>query len=160
MPYKGVPTVPCEKLAPHHVRKDNVINYRGNYYTVPTGTYNGHQTLVYLEEKEGSLHIYSHETGKTLATHKISQEKGRLISTPRIDVTAKHHWTNMRLPFAKHFPKVQRLMPICRSYAYIRPVTTATIYSSLPGTIGHTPTPHLSKPLPSALRQVSSMDAT
>ena len=62
--------------------------------------------------------------------------------------------------FAKHFPKVQRLMPICRSYAYIRPVTTATIYSSLPGTIGHTPTPHLSKPLPSALRQVSSMDAT
>jgi hypothetical protein len=80
MPYKGVPTVPCEKLAPHHVRKDNVINYRGNYYTVPTGTYNGHQTLVYLEEKEGSLHIYSHETGKTLATHKISQEKGRLIS--------------------------------------------------------------------------------
>ncbi|MBK5721439.1 hypothetical protein JGH11_11195 [Dysgonomonas sp. Marseille-P4677] len=80
MPYKGVPTVPCEKLVPHHVRKDNVINYRGNYYTVPTGTYSGHQTLVYLEEKEGSLHIYSHETGKTLAIHKISDDKGRLIS--------------------------------------------------------------------------------
>ena len=80
MPYKGVPTVPSEKLVPHHVRKDNVINYRGNYYTVPTGTYRGHQTLVYLEEKEGLLHIYSHETGKTLATHKISREKGRLIS--------------------------------------------------------------------------------
>lgn len=80
MPYKGVPTAPSEKLAPHHVRKDNVINYRGNYYTVPTGTYCGHQTLVYLEEKDGSLHIYSYETGKTLATHQISNDKGRLIS--------------------------------------------------------------------------------
>lgn len=80
MPYKGVPTAPCEKLAPHHVRKDNVINYRGNYYTVPTGTYCGHQTLVYLEEKDGKLHIYSYETGKTLAIHQISKDKGRLIS--------------------------------------------------------------------------------
>ena len=57
-----------------------MINYRGNYYTVPTGTYCGHQTLVYLEEKESLLHIYSHETGKSLATHKISCEKGSLIS--------------------------------------------------------------------------------
>ena len=80
MPYKGVPTVPCETLLPHHVRKDNVITYRGNYYSVPTGTYHGHQTLVYIEEKEGRLYIYSHETGKTLAVHKISGDKGRLVS--------------------------------------------------------------------------------
>lgn len=80
MPYKGVPSAPVEELAPHHVRKDNVINYRGNYYTVPTGTYRGHQTLVYLEEKDGCLHIYSQETGKRLATHKISGDKGLLIS--------------------------------------------------------------------------------
>lgn len=62
------------------MRKDNVINYRGNYYTVPTGTYRGYQTLVYLEEKEGQLHIYSHDTGKILASHKISGDKGCLIS--------------------------------------------------------------------------------
>ena len=80
MPYKGVPTVPCENLLPHHVRKDNVITYRGNYYSVPTGTYHGHQTLVYIEEKESRLYIYSHETGKTLAVHKISGDKGRLVS--------------------------------------------------------------------------------
>ena len=80
MPYKGVPTVPCQTLLPHHVRKDNVITYRGNYYSVPTGTYHGHGTLVYIEEKEGQLYIYSHETGKTLAVHKISEDKGRLVS--------------------------------------------------------------------------------
>ena len=80
MPYKGVPTAPAEDLSPHHVRKDNVINYRRNYYTVPTGTYRGYQTLVYLDEKDGWLYIYSQETGKSLATHKISEDKGRLIS--------------------------------------------------------------------------------
>lgn len=80
MPYNGVPKAPVENLAPHHVRKDNVINYRGNYYTVPTGTYRGHQTLVYLEEKDGRLYIYSHETGKRLAGHELSSDKGRLIS--------------------------------------------------------------------------------
>lgn len=80
MPYKGVPTAPCENLLPHHVRKDNVITYRGNYYSVPTGTYHGHQTLVYIEEKEGRLHVYSHETGKPLAVHKISGDKGHLVS--------------------------------------------------------------------------------
>ena len=52
MPYRGVPTIPSPKLLPHHVRKDNVITYKGNYYSVPTGTYQGHRTQVYLEEKE------------------------------------------------------------------------------------------------------------
>ena len=79
MPYKGIPCAPSEKLITHHVRKDNIINYRGNYYTVPTGTYTGCQTLVYIEEKDESLYIYSHESGKTLAVHKISSDKGRLI---------------------------------------------------------------------------------
>jgi hypothetical protein len=79
--YKGVPTAPAEHLAPHHVRKDNVINFRGNYYAVPTGTYQGRGTVVYLEEKDDTLHIYSPETGKTLATHRISQGRGALVSS-------------------------------------------------------------------------------
>ena len=79
--YKGVPTPPVENLAPHHVRKDNVINFRGNYYAVPTGTYAGHNTIVYLEEKDGKLIIYSSETGKTLATHSISSGRGELVSS-------------------------------------------------------------------------------
>lgn len=78
-PYSGIPTLPDKHAVPHHVRKDNVINYRGNYYTVPTGTYKGHNTLVYVEEKDDELHIYSHDTGKTIAVHKISTEKGCLV---------------------------------------------------------------------------------
>lgn len=79
--YRGVPAAPAEHLAPHHVRKDNVINFRGNYYAVPTGTYQGRGTVVYLEEKDDTLYIYSTETGKTLATHRISQGRGALVSS-------------------------------------------------------------------------------
>ena len=79
LPYAGEPVRPNDTLATYHVRKDNVVNYRGNYYTVPTGTYQGHGTVVYLEEKERMLHIYSRETGKTVAVHRICPDKGRLV---------------------------------------------------------------------------------
>ena len=75
MSYRGVPTIPSPKLLPHHVRKDNVITYKGK-----TGTYQGHRTQVYLEEKEEMLYIYSLETGKNIAVHKICKDKGQLIS--------------------------------------------------------------------------------
>lgn len=79
MPYNGIPELREEKLVPHHVRKDNVIVYRGNYYSVPTKTYHGHNTTVYVEEKDGMLHIYNAETGKTIAEHKLCSEKGQFI---------------------------------------------------------------------------------
>ena len=78
--YTGTPTPPAETLAPHHVRKDNVINFRGNYYAVPTGTYRGHGTTVYIEEKDDTLTIYSPDTGKVLASHPISPGRGVLVS--------------------------------------------------------------------------------
>lgn len=79
--YTGTPTPPVERLAPHHVRKDNVINFRGNYYAVPTGTYRGHGTTVYIEEKDDTLTIYNPDTGKVLASHPISRGRGVLVSS-------------------------------------------------------------------------------
>lgn len=78
--YCGTPTPPVETLAPHHVRKDNVINFRGNYYAVPTGTYKGQGTIVYLEENDDMLTIYSTDTGKVLASHPLSKGRGVLVS--------------------------------------------------------------------------------
>lgn len=79
MPYKGIPTPPMEDVRQYHVRKDNVINYHGNYYTVPTGTYTGRDTMVYVSEKDGIVTIYSVETGKTIATHTLCTDKGQLV---------------------------------------------------------------------------------
>ena len=78
-PYTGVPTAPKEELRLHKVRKDNTVNYRCNYYTVPTGTYTGRESSVFLEEKESRLLIYSHDTGKLIAEHEINPGKGRLV---------------------------------------------------------------------------------
>ncbi len=82
MPYTGVPTAPRTGTVAHHVRKDNTVSYHGNYYTVPTGTYQGETTTVHLEEQEGCLLIYSSQTGKQIARHKLSEDKGRLVSDP------------------------------------------------------------------------------
>lgn len=78
-PYNGVPTEPKEDIRQYHVRKDNVVNYHGNYYTVPTGTYMGRDTMVYITEKDGTVTILSVETGKTIATHGLCTDKGQLV---------------------------------------------------------------------------------
>lgn len=44
-PYTGVPTLPEVKMKDYYVRKDNTVNYKSNYYTLPTGTY--HHTLSF-----------------------------------------------------------------------------------------------------------------
>ena len=78
-PYTGTPAPPVEQVREYHVRKDNVITYRGNYYTVPTGTYRGRGSVVYVSEKDGRLDIFSIETGKIIATHEVCADKGRTV---------------------------------------------------------------------------------
>jgi hypothetical protein len=68
-----------EQVKAYHVRKDNVITYHGNYYTVPTGTYQGRDTTVYVSEKDGRLDIFSAESGKVIATHDVCPDKGRTV---------------------------------------------------------------------------------
>ena len=75
-PYTGVSTLPEVEMKDYYVRKDNTINYKSNYYTLPTGTYHGRGTVVYLEQQEDRLHLYDKETGKTLAIHILCPDKG------------------------------------------------------------------------------------
>lgn len=81
----GFETIFCRKTLPqvemkaYYVRKDNTINYKGNYYTLPTGTYHGHNTLVYVHLNDTQVHLFAKETGKTLAVHPLCLEKGKLV---------------------------------------------------------------------------------
>ena len=79
LPWKGVPAKPVEEMRKYHVRKDNVVTYHGNYYTVPTGTYAGPGTQVYLCERDGRLTVYSAETGKFVTDHEVCPGKGVLV---------------------------------------------------------------------------------
>lgn len=60
------------------VRKDNTVLFRGNRYTVPTGTYQGPDSRVQLKTRNGSLLIHDPE-GKHLATFAQETGKGKLV---------------------------------------------------------------------------------
>lgn len=81
-PYYGTPQPPKQEMKEYCVRKDNTISYHCCFYTVPSGTYKNAGTRVMVEELEGRLHVYSKDTGKTLAIHPISEIKGALVQDP------------------------------------------------------------------------------
>ena len=67
-----------EKLPEYTVRKDNTVSYRGCFYRVPYGTYNGKGTTVFLSTKEETISLYNHQSN-LIAEHNISKEKGKII---------------------------------------------------------------------------------
>ena len=82
-PYYGLPQPPQEQMREYHVRKDNTVQYRGNYYSLPCGTYRSGQTTVWLQEAEGYVELYSKETGKIVARHVLCTRKGKTIYDER-----------------------------------------------------------------------------
>ena len=62
----------------YHVRKDHVISFKGNQYTVPLGTYHDPETQVQVKVKEGNLEIYD-QALRLIARHPIASGKGRTI---------------------------------------------------------------------------------
>jgi len=62
------------------VRKNNIIHYKGNRYSVPLGTYKDPGSFVYLDQSEaGTLKVIDPETGAIIACHPICREKGQLV---------------------------------------------------------------------------------
>ena len=78
-PYTGIPAHPQDGMKEYLVRKDNTINFHSHFYNVPTGTFNGDGTFVWVCVKDGHVEIYSNETGKMLVRHEMSQIPGRAI---------------------------------------------------------------------------------
>lgn len=62
----------------YHVRKTNTIAYKGNFYTLPQGTYKGTGTQVNVKAKEGILKIYNAEE-ILICSHHICTQKGQTI---------------------------------------------------------------------------------
>lgn len=70
---------------PYTLRKNNQVCYQSNFYTVPSGTYKGRGSKVFLVQQDTLLRIYLEEFtgGKPrkilIAEHTISKEKGKTI---------------------------------------------------------------------------------
>ncbi len=60
------------------VRKDNSIAYKGNFYSLPQGTYQGRNTKVGVEIKEGRLIIYNAQK-QIISRHELCLDKGKVI---------------------------------------------------------------------------------
>lgn len=67
------------KMDTYSVRKTNQVNYKGNFYSLPMGTYTGQGTQVHLQQDEDKIAIYTLE-GTLLCSHHLSVEKGKTIS--------------------------------------------------------------------------------
>ena len=84
--------IPVEEVPgiTYGVRKDNTVLYKGNRYTVPTGTYQGPDTKVFLKIDQEFIHI-SDLNENQLACFAMEQGKGKLIinNDHRRDKTAK-----------------------------------------------------------------------
>lgn len=63
----------------YHVRKDNTITFKGNFYRVPIGTYQGPKTIVWTEQIDNDKLIIYNSSQIQIATHKIYAGKGRTI---------------------------------------------------------------------------------
>jgi len=74
------PAIPRDEIPTYTVRKDNTISYKGNFYRVPYGTYNGKGPEVLLKVNDGTLSLYNQQ-GVLLAEHPISLEKGKVIGS-------------------------------------------------------------------------------
>lgn len=69
-------TTKVVSLSTYAVRKDNSISYKGNFYSLPLGTYQGHGSMVALHIEHGYL-IISHQEGQQeICRHKLAIGKG------------------------------------------------------------------------------------
>lgn len=58
------------------VRKDNTISWKGNFYSLPFGTYQGKGSSVLAREENGELVIMMTGTLQEICRHAIPSEKG------------------------------------------------------------------------------------
>jgi transposase len=67
-----------ENTKTYVVRKDNTVNYKGNFYTLPEGTYNSDDARVLIKEKDGILYIRSTDQ-QLITTHPVCLSRGKQI---------------------------------------------------------------------------------
>lgn len=83
LPYYGEPVPPKDEPKEYHVRKDNTVRYRTNYYSVPSGTYKNRNTVVWLLENNGHIELYDKESGKLICRHELCPGKGKNVCDKR-----------------------------------------------------------------------------
>lgn len=89
-PYVGHIEKPEGQGRLYNVRRDNTISYKGCFYSLPLGTYEGDDTKVLLvESTDMEIEIYSTSTGEFLRSYTVSMIKGKHVTKPELSRTTK-----------------------------------------------------------------------
>lgn len=78
LPVKRNPDIKSIAALKYKVRKDNTINYKSNFYTLPIGTYKGPDTWILLKSYSEEIHLYTIDE-QLLDVHTICYERGMVI---------------------------------------------------------------------------------
>jgi len=78
-PYRAY-AAPVATIAAYTVRKDNTISYKGNFYSLPLGTYKGKGTLAAVRVESPYLVITDAEGKKETCRHKVPMGRGNKVS--------------------------------------------------------------------------------
>lgn len=78
MPVKIKPVNKVTTALKYKVRKDNTINYKSNFYSLPLGTYQGPETWILLKVSSEEIHLYTINE-ELLAVHPLCYERGMVI---------------------------------------------------------------------------------
>lgn len=77
---------PCQPLLPkpvseatYAVRKDNTVCYRGNYYSLPLGTFKGKQTLVCVRIELDELWVLDPDSHQPICKHVLAIGRGNKV---------------------------------------------------------------------------------
>lgn len=81
-PYYGKPDMPQKGMAMYKIHRNNAISYRGCEYSLPSGSYKNQSSFVWVDVNDSTLEIYDGETGKQIACHMISDERGKYVLDP------------------------------------------------------------------------------
>lgn len=68
-----------KEIKMYHLRKTNTIAYKGNFYTVPMGTYKGTGTQVIVKENSNAVEIYNLKE-EFICSHILACGKGKTIA--------------------------------------------------------------------------------
>jgi transposase len=72
---------PVTTNATYTVRKDNVISYKGNFYSLPLGTYKGKETLVAVRVEDDAFLVITDALGEEqICRHKIPVGRGNKVA--------------------------------------------------------------------------------
>jgi len=77
-PWHSIAFQPRSETLIYSVHKDNKISYKGNFYSLPTGTYKDKNSMVKLVLNKGELVILTEE-GREICRHPVSLLKGQKI---------------------------------------------------------------------------------